>query len=261
MNWYFLLYTLPPSLLLLLLLYLSNESRPHRYRQRFLPITVIFIALAACIIYLPYGLQARQLFDTAVDWAAETMQLDLSSLHHYFLLFFNLLLVLVLLACKSSLRLLTALFRQIMRLIRWLKTKLGVKTEVVRPARRSLFPAYTYYPGRGVTILDNWIYPGRYLRTMAWIYGILLLGCLGCFAYDPSIMTRLGKPGYLDLFILPLLFFLETGWYLGGDRPLDKEGDLSGEDARFGEKGSFAELWEQYGRICANRLLAGDDRL
>ena len=236
---------------LILALFLANEPKEKRYRQRFLPLVSLILSILACIVALRYIDVAEQVFRVIRNFVFQISGYDPSFLTNYDLLFplINFALLLILLIIKGGGRI-TGLVHD---LFRYLLALIKRKDASRRPFPAALAPAYEYCLDRGISLRDNWVYPGRYCMGMGWLSILLFLIFLAVFSYDGTLLQT------YDLFRLPaipLIIFLETGWYLSGPRPLPGQGKFTGTDANARDTGSFAGLWHRYAEICPERIIA-----
>lgn len=252
MNWPFFL---SGSFLLLVaigLLYLGNESRSLRYRQRTVPLVAVLVALTVLYIDWQFLFELKQTISALVHWIERASGRNLAILQREWLVVANLLILLAMAAAKLMLRFSRAIWRLCLSLFYRLRrsslAKLGP------PPRKALRPAYRYFLDRGVSLADSWVYPGRYFRLLALLTTLADIALLAVLAIGSPHASQLK---YLHFPVLPLLVFLELGWYLGGKRPEDKLGSVGGDSVRATETGNFQLLWEHYNGICPERHLAG----
>ncbi|RJQ24354.1 hypothetical protein C4565_10140 [Candidatus Parcubacteria bacterium] len=124
------------------------------------------------------------------------------------------------------------------------------------PGKQNLFPAYVYLIDKGITLRDEWVYPGALALGFGWVsLGLLLFSFVNGFASQPLSIEIYHLP------VIPLLILFETAWYLGGLRLSENIGELGGEDTSSRMKGEFGILWETYKNLWPDRILVSSDRL
>lgn len=252
MNWSFFFSSSLLFMAAIGLLYLGNEARTQRYRQRTIPFVAIMVTLAVLYIDWQFLLELEEAITVLVRWLEQVSGRNLAVLQQEWLMLANLLILFAMAVAKLMLRFARAAWR--LGLSPFYRLTGSGKAKQGPPSRRALKPAYRYFFDRGVSLVDSWVYPGRYFRLLALLTALAGIALLAALALDSSFASQLK---HLRFPVLPLLVFLELGWYLGGKRPEDKLGSVDGDRVQTTETGNFQLLWEYYNGICPERHLAG----
>jgi len=109
--------------------------------------------------------------------------------------------------------------------------------------------AYEYSLPRGVLLKKGWVYPGMFTRHMA-----LMLFFVITMAIFSEIVHAI-PVSFPEILACAFIFFLEMGWYLDGDRPLKRAGDITGKGIESEIFPEYERLWKEYQEIWPNRYL------
>ncbi|HEX6039417.1 hypothetical protein [Longimicrobium sp.] len=115
-----------------------------------------------------------------------------------------------------------------------------------------VFPAYDEHPEQGVVLKAEWIYPGMLFRAAGWTAGVgfLVLTVISALVTDIPFIALPHLPA------LATILLLETGWYLGGQLPVEEAGGVRGHGVLRRGTGDYTALWEEYQRVWPDHVLA-----
>ncbi len=231
---------------LVVLLWRANLPRRQRYRQHWLPAAAAGYILVAICWYHDLWEPAVQLLVAILhQWGLAWLPLSGA-----FPLVFNVAVLLLFLLWKSLALGLQTLFSRLHILLSRKKQDTGTAVDPgAEPALPRWSWAYEWQRQRGVLLRQEWVFPGMVLQALAWFLFLLLAVCL------VQIIRPLPFP--LPQFpALSLLLVLEMAWYLGGLRPWEQPGQITGTDVSSQRLADYQALWQEYQEVWPDRFLA-----
>jgi hypothetical protein len=218
----------------------ANRPRPYRHRQQWSP--VLAFLLTAAILYAGW----RAGGPLGREWTRLVAEADMALVRAgmrfragaAISLAINLFLV-------AGWVLLKRVVNGVLRLLeRWLRGY-------------GVFPAYYEHPEQGVVLKPEWIYPGMLLRAAGWTVGagFLFLTVVSALVAEIPLLALPHFPA------LAVILLLETGWYLDGQLPVERAGDVRGRGVATSRGGDYTALWEEYQRIWPEHILAASSEV
>ena len=217
MNWQTFLYSTAAFLAAVALLWLSSLPRSQRHRQRTFPLMAMVLSAAAIWVYVHPVFFVQDILNQTRSFLNQHgggLQLPPST--ERFSLLYNLLILFLFVVVKLCWRIVSSIFDLLFALCRWAGRLIHRNRSVPQRKPPGLWPAYAWRVDRGVFLKDASVYPGEYFLLLA------ILTFTGLIATVFVVFKR-GNLSHLPLLLpalpsVPLLLFLEFGFYLGGTR-------------------------------------------